>query len=79
MTNLTRNDFPGDCNMFRSRICFLEGLPTIKSIVEGFGGVPSCDCTTLNPSTIDVGLMVDSPSKNKRLHDPGCPPLGISY
>ena len=28
--------------MSRTRICFLEGLPTITSIVEGFGGVPSC-------------------------------------
>ena len=27
--------------MSRARICFLEGLPTITSIVEGFGGVPS--------------------------------------
>ena len=27
--------------MSRSRICFLEGLPTITSIVEGFGGMPS--------------------------------------
>ena len=27
--------------MSRTRICFLEGLPTITSIVEGFGGVPS--------------------------------------
>ena len=27
--------------MSHSRICFLEGLPTITSIVEGFGGVPS--------------------------------------
>ena len=27
--------------MSRSRISFLEGLPTITSIVEGFGGVPS--------------------------------------
>ena len=27
--------------MSRARVCFLEGLPTITSIVEGFGGVPS--------------------------------------
>ena len=27
--------------MSRARICFLEGLPTITSIVERFGGVPS--------------------------------------
>ena len=27
--------------MSRARICFLEGLPTITSIVEEFGGVPS--------------------------------------
>ena len=27
--------------MSRARICFLEGLPTITSTVEGFGGVPS--------------------------------------
>ena len=27
--------------MSRTRVCFLEGLPTITSIVEGFGGVPS--------------------------------------
>ena len=25
--------------MSRTRVCFLEGLPTITSIVEGFGGV----------------------------------------
>ena len=27
--------------MSRVRVWFLEGLPTITSIVEGFGGVPS--------------------------------------
>ena len=27
--------------MSRARVCFLEGLSTITSIVEGFGGVPS--------------------------------------
>ena len=27
--------------MSRARVWFLEGLPTITSIVEGFGGVPS--------------------------------------
>ena len=27
--------------MSRSHICLLEGLPTITSIVEGFGGAPS--------------------------------------
>ena len=27
--------------MARARICFLEGLPTITSLVEGFGNVPS--------------------------------------
>ena len=50
--------------MSRARVCFLEGLSTITSIVEGFGGVPSLDRTTLNPSTIDV--MVDSPSKKQK-------------
>ena len=29
--------------MSRTRICFLEGLRTITSIVEGFGGVPSVE------------------------------------
>ena len=37
----TRYKFPKGCNMSCSCICFLEGLPTITSIVEGFGGVPS--------------------------------------
>ena len=27
--------------MSRTRVCFLEGLPTITAIVEEFGGVPS--------------------------------------
>ena len=32
--------------MSRTRVCFLEGLPTITSIVEGFGGVPSGGTTS---------------------------------
>ena len=30
--------------MSRTRVCLLEGLPTITSIVKGFGGVPSVKC-----------------------------------
>ena len=43
----TSYKFSKDCNMSRSRICFLEGLPTITSIVEGFGGVPSYNVVAL--------------------------------
>ena len=38
--------------MSRARICFLEGLPTITSIVEGFGGVPSAIGRTLHVTCI---------------------------
>ena len=41
ITSLPRNKFLRDYNMSRARVCFLEGLPIITSIVEGFGGVPS--------------------------------------
>ena len=38
--------------MSRTRVCFLEGLSTITSIVEGFGGVPSWGGTrTVNTET----------------------------
>ena len=40
--------------MSRSRICFLEGLPTITSIVEGFGGVPSYN----TPMIFPLGLIL---------------------
>ena len=49
----SRNKSPKDCNMSRSRICFLEGLPTITSIVEGFGGVPSYN----TPQIFPLGLI----------------------
>ena len=41
--------------MSRSRICFLEGLPTITSIVEGFGGVPSYNTP---PMIFPLGLIL---------------------
>ena len=42
--------------MSRSRISFLEGLPTITSIVEGFGGVPSCNTPKDSPFATNFGL-----------------------
>ena len=38
--------------MSRTRISFLEGLPTITSIVEGFGGVPSAETDELLVATL---------------------------
>ena len=42
--------------MSRSRICFLEGLPTITSIVEGFGGVPSYNTPNDSPLVTNFSL-----------------------
>ena len=41
--------------MSRSRICLLEGLPTITPIVEGFGGVPSYNTP---PMIFPLGLIL---------------------
>ena len=39
MTTLTRNKFPEEGNLYRAGFCFLEGLSTITSFVEGFSVV----------------------------------------
>ena len=49
--------------MSRARVWFLEGLPTITSIVEGFGGVPSYSgpsytASTLGPSKHEVNGII---------------------
>ena len=50
--------------MSRTRICFLEGLPTITSIVEGFGGVPSNWVCGLHISHVLVASPVVHPYCN---------------
>ena len=41
VTSFTKIKFPKDCNLSHACIWFWEGLSTITSNVEGFGGVPS--------------------------------------
>ena len=54
--------------MSRARVCFLEGLPTITSIVEGFGGVPSNGSTPLNKLSIGIHANMVLRNRNSTPH-----------
>ena len=54
--------------MSRAQVCFLEGLPTITSIVEGFGGVPSKGSTPLNKLSIGIHTNMVLRDRNSTPH-----------
>ena len=47
LTTVTSNKFPEEDNQYSAVFCFLEGLSTITSIVEGFSVVWSNECDKL--------------------------------